>query len=264
MNSKLTLSVILPTLNEGENLKILIPDIQQKLNSVDGLKYEIIVADDGSTDATEEFINKKVFKNNVKLLKRQDKPSLPMSIFDGIDYSETTHVCWLDADGSMPAEVLKEMVILQMENHEDVIIGSRFVDGGGYKGIKQLGKTSVISAITNVYKSNDSVLGMIFSTLFNILLKFILNSEIKDITSGFIIGKKEYFVKEIFSIADYGDYFIYLVHELKKQNLKIIEHGYICETRIHGTSKTSTNVLQLLIRGIPYVKAAFKSRKGLV
>jgi hypothetical protein len=41
----------------------------------------------------------------------------------------------------------------------------------------------------------------------------------------------------------------------------IIEIGYICETRMFGTSKTASNIFQLIRRGIPYIKVAIKIRK---
>ena len=262
MNIDLTVSVILPTLNEGKNLEILIPDLIKNLNSIKNLQYEIIVVDDGSTDDTFKILKNKDFEENVILINRNGKPSLPMSLYEGINNSKYEYVAWLDADGSMPANILLEMVKLQMANNLNVIVGSRFVEGGGYKGIKQLEKTSIFSAIRNVYNSNDSVLGMIVSTLFNKFLILLLNVDVRDITSGFIIGKKEYFVEEIFSQADYGDYFIYLVFEMQKKGINILEHGYVCETRIHGVSKTSTNILQLIKRGIPYIKAANNCRKA--
>ena len=37
--------------------------------------------------------------------------------------------------------------------------------------------------------------------------------------------------------------------------------GYICETRVYGTSKTASNLIQLIKRGVPYIQAAINSRK---
>ncbi len=261
MENNFELSVILPTLNEAKNLEILIPGIIRNLNSIENLNYEIIIVDDGSSDNTFDLLTNTNFDGDVKLIQRQEPPSLPLSIFTGIEKSKFINVAWMDADGSMPPEVLRDMVKLNSNNKSSVIIGSRFIEGGGYKGIKELGKSSIFSAIKNVYQSKDSVLGMLVSTLFNIFLIKILNVSVKDITSGFIVGRKEYFKKAIFKNADYGDYFIYLVSDLTISNIDIIELGYICETRIYGESKTSTNILQLVKRGIPYIKAANNCRK---
>jgi glycosyltransferase involved in cell wall biosynthesis len=256
------LTIILPTINECQNLKILIPEIVRKIDEATINKYEIIVVDDGSTDETDDLINN--FNNsnkNIKLLKRQSEPSLPMSIYEGINKSNYEYVMWLDADGSMPATTIKDLISLQSENLDNVIIGSRFVKGGGYKGIQEIGKTSFFSALANVRQSKDSVSGMIASTLFNKLLIFILKSPIKDLTSGFIIGKRQYFLEESFSKSSYGEYFVYLMTDLMKKNVNIQELGYICETRIHGESKTASSLVQLFRRGVPYIKAAIISRR---
>lgn len=256
-----SLSVILPTLNEGKNLEFLIPSIIRNFKSLSNFTFEIIVVDDGSTDDTAEILNKLNSENLINFVQRTKPPSLPMSIYEGIENAKYQNVAWLDADGSMSGDILKELVIKLIEKNDSVIIGSRFVDGGGYKGIKELGKTSIYSAIKNVYNSNDSVTGMIFSTLFNQFLRYILNVNVKDITSGFIVGNKEYFTKKIFEKSEYGEYFIYLMNDLYLNNVDIIEYGYVCETRMYGVSKTSSNILQLINRGIPYIKAANNCRK---
>ena len=263
MNKTLiNLSIILPTINESENLKKLIPEIVIELSNSNIDNYEILILDDGSTDDTVSFIEQfNKTNSNVNIKNRISEPSLPMAIFDGIDQSKYDHVMWLDADGSMPAKTIREMVNKQAEQFDAVIIGSRFVEGGGYKGIQQIGKTSFLSAIKNVRNSNDSVFGMIASTLFNKLLILILSSDIKDLTSGFIIGKKEYFKRDIFTKSSYGEYFVYLVTHLLEEKVQIIELGYICETRIHGESKTASSLKQLVNRGIPYINAAIICRR---
>ena len=154
-------------------------------------QLEIIVVDDGSTDDTEELI-KILSKDHryLKLIQRDKEPSLPMSIWEGIESSKYDFVLWMDADGSMPAKTVKELLKALNTNINSAIIGSRFVDGGGYKGVKELGETTFISAIKNVKKSNDSVFGMIFSIIFNKFLKILFKSSLTDITSGFIVANK--------------------------------------------------------------------------
>ena len=52
-----SLSIILPTINEADNLKILIPEITNLLLKMKIDDYEIIVVDDGSKDNTKDLIN---------------------------------------------------------------------------------------------------------------------------------------------------------------------------------------------------------------
>tara|TARA_B100001939_G_scaffold347377_1_gene368818 strand:- start:1112 stop:1894 length:783 start_codon:yes stop_codon:yes gene_type:complete len=254
-----SVSIILPTINEEENLKLLIPDL---IENLDGIDFSIIVADDGSSDNSKEYVESlNLVYKNITFLNRTSPPSLPMSIWDGIEEANTDYVLWMDADGSMPASTVREMVDISTQNLECVVIGSRFVEGGAYKGILELEEKSLIKAIFNVYKSNDTVLGMILSNLFNKLLRTIFKSQVHDITSGFILGKKDYFNKDAFEEADYGEYFIKVVSEILSSNIEIIEKGYVCETRKYGSSKTATSFFQLLKRGYPYILTAYKVRK---
>ena len=261
MSSALNLSVILPTFNEEENLKFLIPDLIENLSMLPNLKYEIIVIDDNSNDNTLEVVNEFNKKyDNVQIYIRNNKPSLPMSIYYGIEKSNFDNVMWLDADGSMPAFVAKQLIEKFEANRDSIVIGSRFVQGGGYKGVESDGKNSFFKTFKNVYKSEDSLLAVMLSRIFNFLLIFLLKSEVKDITSGFIVGNKEYFEKKSFTRANYGDYFVYLISSLKRQNVKTVEIGYICLTRQFGKSKTANNIVDLALKGWPYIKAAIISR----
>ena len=263
MNKLKGISVILPTLNEEENLKELIPEIVEILENIEITNYELIVVDDSSEDQTEELIKKMHNENrNIKFFARKNERSLPISILDGINQSIYEHVMWLDADGSMNADSIKKLLEKLNENTENVIIGSRFVEGGGYKGIEEVGTTSFFSAMYNVSKSNDSVLATILSKIFNNILFVLTPTNVKDLTSGFIVGKKEYFDSSIFLKSSYGDYFVYLVNSLHSKNIVIQEVGYLCEMRIHGESKTGSSIVQLIKRGLPYILAAVRCRMG--
>ena len=265
-NNKLSVSIILPTLNELKNIKILIPEIIKEVEKINDLEqYQIIVVDDNSEDKTENYLKQQLKENpNIfKYLIRKDNRSLSESILDGIKYSDNEYVIWLDADGSMDAKSIVKLITTQQKNKTSVIIGSRFIEGGGYKGIEGGNSEGIISASKHVYKSKDSVLGLILSIFFNKFLLMLLPTGVKDITSGFISINKKLIDENIFLDKNYGEYFIYLVTSIliKKQN--IIEVGYICKTREHGESKTAPSILKLVIRGLPYIKAANESRRLL-
>ena len=62
-------SIIIPVHNEAKNLKILIPKIYRELKN---RKFEIIIVDDSSTDATSKVL-KKFKKKNFHHIIRKDK-----------------------------------------------------------------------------------------------------------------------------------------------------------------------------------------------
>ena len=115
------ISIILPTLNEGENINFLIPELHKLINRKEINDYEIIVVDDGSTDNTTNIVGNLIKQNiNINFIQRQHPKSLPLSIMDGIKVSKYKNTMWLDADGSMDilsCEVLIDnflkMILLQ-------------------------------------------------------------------------------------------------------------------------------------------------------
>ncbi len=255
------LSVILPTLNEKKNLEYLIPQIIEVLKSEAIFDHEIVVVDDGSTDGTSELIdslNNKDF--NICFIENKPSLNLPLSINKGIENSKFKYVMWLDADGSMGSNAVLKMIKEIKQNPDSVIIGSRFVSGGGYKGQNEDGSENLLGIIKNIINSEDSILAVYLSKLFNNLLKVLLNSSVKDITSGFIVGKREYFDANCFVDSIYGEYFIKVISDLEKNSINISEIGYFCTPRQFGESKTSSSYLRLFKLALPYFKAALNYR----
>lgn len=257
-----SLSIILPTLNESKNINFLVPKIFKEISDLKIKNYEFIVVDDNSTDDIEETIRKLILNGiNINLIIRDQKKSLPKSIWEGIKNSNFNYVMWLDADGSMSSSSVKMLIENQLKYPEKIFVGSRFVEGGGYKGTKLNQKSNLFNIYKNLKDSEDSFLAMVLSFIFNLTLSKLSKSNIKDMTSGFIIGKKNYFGSNSFLISNYGEYFVYLIKELKKNKIEIIEVGYICELRIYGLSKTGSSMYNLFKIGLPYIKAAYKRRE---
>ena len=81
MKDKVT--VVLPTLNEKDNIASLITAIHKEL---DGLKHEILVVDDNSDDGTYDVVLR-LSDPNLKAIKRHENLGLANSIRYGIAFS---------------------------------------------------------------------------------------------------------------------------------------------------------------------------------
>ena len=93
------------------------------------------------------------------------------------------------------------------------------------------------------------------------LIKFvdIFFKDITDYTSGFICVKKNFFLN--YSLRGfYGDYFLDLILQLKKENKKIFEIPFKDEERASGYSKTVVNInIKYLYTCLRYFFTLFKT-----
>ena len=265
MTTLLGLSVILPVLNERDNLAELIPEIIDHLEPV-VQEFEIIVVNDSSTDGTDDLMSEFCAKDlRVRHLRRTGLPaSLPDSLADGVGAAAFDHIAWLDADGSMPPQVLVELVSSYRSSlaTDPVVVGSRFISGGGFKGIETVGETRWWQVLSNLRESNDSVSAVVLSRVLNRYLWLLLGRCCRDLASGFVVVSRESATRLGFR-GYYGDYcvrFLYLAH---RRHHEIIEVPYVCQVRRHGYSKTGSTLASLVKRGLPYVVLPLKLRRSV-
>ena len=261
------LTVILPTLNEASNLKILIPQLFSNLQgSVSVLK--VFVVDDGSTDDTNNVINNlQPTHKELRLIYRGNKkPSLPNSIQDGIEQCNTELIAWMDADGSMQPKVLSRMIEswkTSPDNSKTVVIASRFIPGGGMKGTNDSGRTSLLQFIGNIRKSNERLLPVLASWLLNKIYYLLLRGYCHDSTSGFILGPR-HLLNQVSLSGQHGAYFPSMLEQLRFNGAQVVEVPYIIQLRQHGESKANTSLLHVFRSGQPYIYQILKiSQKQL-
>lgn len=225
-------SVILPTYNERENIERLIKEIASSL----GQKAEIIVVDDDSPDGTWQKVEEmRPAYPNLRLIRRMKDHGLVASLKEGIDKAEGEIIIWMDADGSMPAEKIPEL-IEGIEKGYDLVAGSRFVPKGG------------VELITG---TADSMIGFFLSLLLNRWCQFLFGSWFHDYTSGFVAVRKTV-IKNLHLQGDYGEYFIALIYEARHQGYRLLEIPYINRPRWSGQSKTGLCFWDYLNRGSKY------------
>jgi dolichol-phosphate mannosyltransferase len=252
-------SVILPTYNEAMNIFLMIAEICNNMRDED---YEIIVVDDNSPDGTSQVVEQAIVKYpQVKLVKRTANRGLVPSISEGIDKAGGDICIWMDADLTMSPSLISKFVE-QIEGGADLVLGSRYINGGGMKGSNVNGdRTSLLKILRNVHISGDSVISLIISKVGNLLMRFILDPSIHDYTSGFFGGKKE-FLLQIGLEGGTIDYCITLPFKAKRQGFNVVEIPMILTTRKHGESKTSNTFLSILQIIIQCYKKALQLRFG--
>ncbi len=121
VNQRPTVSVIMPTLNEAENLPLVLPYFP--MNWVD----EVILVDGRSVDGTVEIAKKLLPSIKVVMEKRPGKGT---AIQAGYEAATCDILIVLDADGSHDPREIPRYVAALMEG-ADFIKGSRFAPGGG-------------------------------------------------------------------------------------------------------------------------------------
>lgn len=225
-------SVILPTYNEKENIKELIDSILDILK----VTTEIIVVDDDSPDKTWEIVEgmSKVNKD-IKLLRRLKEKGLASAVKEGISFAKGDKIVLMDADFSMPPDILMH-TIGYLDNF-DIVVGSRYIEGGN--------------------DLRDSDFRIFFSRIFNMFASYLLNSKIRDLTSGFLVFKKAAIDPALIK-GQYGEYCIDLLYRAQKDGLNIMEFPYNCTSRKKGQTKSNPNIFRFIQYGILYILHVLK------
>ncbi len=211
-----TVSIVIPTYNEKENIQKLIPMIFQTLNKA-GIRAEVIVVDDNSPDKTwkaaEDLAREK--KLPVRVVRRKGKLGLSSAVIEGFKVAKGDVLGVMDADHSHPVEVLPEMV-KGLERFE-MTVGSRYVKGGDIE--KWPVKRKIISK-TAIMMARPL-------------------TKLKDTTSGYFMVRRD--VLEGPKLNPRG--FKICLEVAVKSGARIKEIPIIFKDRLHGESKLGSNVM---------------------
>src|SRR5438309_7831103 len=116
------LSLVLPALNEGENLDRVLPELKKALAAL-GPTFEIIVVDGGSRDNTQEIVRKQAVR-----LVSQKLPGFGGAYRAGFEQARGEYVITLDADGSHDPKFPKDLWTARRDGA--AVIASRYAQGG--------------------------------------------------------------------------------------------------------------------------------------
>jgi len=120
--------VVIPTYNERESLPAIVARVRASVPEV-----HVLVADDNSPDGTGDIADELAGSDaNIRVMHREQKAGLGAAYLAGFAWAldqDYDVVVEMDADGSHQPEQLP--ALLQALRGADLVLGSRWVDGGG-------------------------------------------------------------------------------------------------------------------------------------
>jgi dolichol-phosphate mannosyltransferase len=126
-----SVSIIVPTLNEEENIAPLVSQI-----TACAVPFrEILFVDDGSTDATREKIRTLEETQPIRLIEQGGSDlGLAGAIMSGARAAQGDILLVMDADLSHPPDRIKDLLAPLLAGTADLVVGSRYVKGGSTSG----------------------------------------------------------------------------------------------------------------------------------
>jgi glycosyltransferase involved in cell wall biosynthesis len=128
-NEPLTLSIVIPAYNEERRLPTTLDVVLAWLEAASYQHAEVIIVDDGSTDATAAFVERRAADEpRLRLLRNPGNRGKGYAVRHGILEAEGEWILSSDADLSTPIEELPKLLAAAEEQGAAIAIGSRALD----------------------------------------------------------------------------------------------------------------------------------------
>ena len=237
MSALLELAVVIPTFNERANVPVLIAKLDQALA---GRRWEAIFVDDNSPDGTAEAARELGrVDSRVRVIQRIGRRGLSSACIEGMCATAAPMVAVIDGDLQHDETLLPKMLDrLQTEGDLDIVVGSRFVDGGG----------------TGDW-DRDRVAKSAFATK---LSQRVLNVNLSDPMSGFFMVRTQVARDTVPHLSGIGFKILLDIMSASPRPLRAAEMPYVFRLRTEGESKLDHVV------AMEYLIALYDRRFGKV
>jgi dolichol-phosphate mannosyltransferase len=144
------ISIIVPVFNEADNLRELLPALSRSLEAL-GLRYEVIVVDDGSTDQTGEIVRQLAWPQ-LRLIQLRRNSGQTAALMAGIRFSKGDILITMDGDfQNDPADIPK--LLAKLDEGYDLVSGWRQQrkDAALQRNLPSSLANRLISAVSGIY-----------------------------------------------------------------------------------------------------------------
>ena len=216
----LELALIIPTLNEHDNVRPLLAALRGTLA---GLSWEAIFVDDGSTDGTAELIAEIGREDrSVRLIRRHRRRGLASALVDGALATAAPIVAVIDADRQHDEAILPALYRAVASGEAEVAVGTRYVDGGSMGGLS--------AARTRI------------SQLATRAAAIVTRASLSDPMSGFFVIRQSCLLKALPRLSTTGFKLLLDILVSSPQPLRVVELPYHFRCRTAGESKLDSLV----------------------
>ena len=205
----------MPAFNERENISLLV----DRLHSVlDGIDWEVIYVDDDSPDGTSASIRELSQRDSrVRCVQRIGRRGLSTAVIEGILASSAPYVAVIDADLQHDETMLPKMLALAKAEDLDVVVGSRYTEGGGI-GDWTKGRALISNLATR-------------------LARLVVTADLSDPMSGFFLITRPAFEQAVRRLSGQGFKILLDLFASTPTPFRFAEVPYQFRTRIRGESK---------------------------
>jgi dolichol-phosphate mannosyltransferase len=214
------LAVVIPTLNERENVAPLV----DRLNTVlAGIRWEAVFVDDDSPDGTADLVREiGQRQSNIRCVQRLGRRGLSSACIEGILASSAPFISVMDADMQHDEALLPKMLAMIKERQLDVVIATRYGASG---------------SVGDWQKSRVMISG-----LASRLARFVIKAELTDPLSGFFLIARGAFTATMRDLSGQGFKILLDIFASSPRSLAFAELPFHFRRRIHGESKLDTLV----------------------
>lgn len=215
------LLVVMATYNERETLPALVRDVRRLVPEAD-----VLVVDDNSPDGTGSWVaGESAADPRIRCLHRPRKMGLGSATVDAFRYAvdhEYSLIVALDADGSHDPRYIPRMLermAPERPDRPDVVIGSRYVAGGGTVGWPLRRR--------------------LMSRTINLFARLMLGLPVRDCSGAFRLMRVELIRRiDLSSIRSPGySFFEEILWRFKQADARLEEIPIVFTNRAHGRSK---------------------------
>jgi dolichol-phosphate mannosyltransferase len=209
------LSVVVATLNERENVPLLLREVAAALH---GLNWEIIFVDDDSPDGTSQKVREIArLDPRVRCLRRISRRGLAGACIEGMLASSAFAVAVMDGDLQHDEKLLVPM-LRAVRDGADLVVASRSMPGGG-----------VADGLTGLRSRG--------SRLANFAARRLIGVRLSDPMSGFFMMRRDEFDQLAPRLSTQGFKILLDIVASSGGRLAVVELPYRFRPRQHGRSK---------------------------